>query len=399
MNKKKIIILVCAILVITNILTAVLVGLGFNYVGLIPGMFINTKGLSFEEIYKYNNVKKLIQTRYIENVDNNILMEGSIKGLAESVNDPYTIYMDKKEFESLQIHTKASYAGIGIVVGIDPKDNLIMVSEVIENSPAEKAKILAGDKIIKVEDTEVTGDNFEKAVDMIRGEKGTQVKVTVFREGESLPIEINVIRQEIELKTVKYKELPGNIGYIRIIQFAENTTDEFKNAMSDLKSKGITKLVIDVRDNPGGLLDQVVDLTGQLLPKGLVVYTVDKKNKREDFVSDGKGTTLPFVVLINERSASASEILAGAVKDSGKASLIGAKTFGKGVVQSVFELGDGSGIKLTTSKYYTPKGISINKIGVKPDIEIQLENNNKAISKLTYDEDKQLQKAIEVLNK
>jgi len=231
---------------------------------------------------------------------------------------------------------------------------------------------------------------------MIKGEKGTKVKITVWREETKQTLDFEVIRDEIEIITVKTKELSNDIGYIRIIQFADNTSQEFKNALVDLKSKGMKKLVIDLRDNPGGLLDQVVEVCGQLLPKGLVVYTIDRDGNRKDSFSQGKGIDMPYIVLINERSASASEILAGAVKDYSTGKLIGTKTYGKGVVQSVFKLKDGSGLKVTTSKYYTPKGISINKIGVQPDILVEL-NSDKSISKLTQEEDVQIKKAIEVL--
>lgn len=400
MDRKKVIIITSVAVIITNIFTVLLTGFGSEIVGLMSSSFVNAEGVSFQNIEKYNKVKDLLKTRYVDNVDDNKLMEGAIRGLADSLDDPYTVYMDKKEFESLEAYTKANYAGIGVVVGIDPKDNLIMISEVFEGSPAQKAQIIAGDKIIKVNDKEVTGDNFESAVNMIRGEKGSKVNLTVIRVIDSSPQEltISVPRDEIEITTVKTNQLLNDIGYIRILQFAEKTSVEFKNAVSELKNKGAKKLVIDVRDNPGGLLDQVVSICGQLLPRGLVVYTVDKNGKREDFYSQGGDLDIPFVVLINERSASASEILAGAVKDYKKAQLIGTKTYGKGVVQSVFELNDGSGIKVTTSKYYTPSGATINKVGVQPDVVVDLNDKHKAISSLTIDQDNQLKKAIEVLN-
>lgn len=396
MNKSKIIAIVAVLLVVTNISTAVFTGLGVKF---ITGLSINSRGASFSEVQKYNKVKSLLKGEFIGNVDDNNLMEGAIRGLAESVNDPYTQYLDKKDYESLEINTTGSYAGIGVVVGINPKDNLIMVSEVIENSPAEKAKILAGDKIVKVNDQEYTGDDFEKAVTAIKGQAGTNVKITVLRPGVNQPLDFNVTRQEIEIKTVKSKVLSNEIGYIRILQFGENTPDEFYTALKDLQSKGIKKLVIDLRDNPGGLLDSVVNVGGQILGKKLIVYTVNKQGERKNYISQGKGTDIPIAVLVNERSASASEIFAGAMKDYKRARLIGTKTYGKGVVQSVIPLGDGSALKLTTSKYYTPNGISINKIGISPDIPVELQNKDTAISALTLEQDIQLQKAIEVLGK
>lgn len=396
MNKKKIIVIVVILLVVTNISTAVITGLS---VKLIIGLSMNSRGVSFSEVQKYNRVKSLLKGEFIGNTDDNTLMEGSIRGLAEALDDPYTQYMDKKEYDSLEIHTKGSYAGIGVVVGIDPKDNLIMVSEVIENSPAEKSKILAGDKIVKVNDQEFTGDDFEKAVSAIKGQEGTNVKVTVIRKGVNQPLDFNVTRQEIEIKTVKGKELSNGVGYIRILQFGENTSNEFDVVFKDLQSKGVKELVIDLRDNPGGLLDSVVDVGGQILGKRLIVYTVNKQGEKKNYYSQGKGVDMPIVVLVNERSASASEIFAGAIKDYKRAKLVGTKTYGKGVVQSVIPLGDGSALKLTTSKYYTPNGISINKIGIIPDVSIELSDKDTAISKLTLEQDTQLQKAIEVLGK
>lgn len=396
MEKKKIIVIVAILLVITNISTAVLTGLG---VKLISGLSINSSGVSLSEVQKYNKVKRLLKGEFIENVDDNKLMEGSVRGLAESVDDPYTQYMDKKEYESLEIHTKGSYAGIGVVVGIDPNDNLIMVSEVIENSPAEKSEIFAGDKIVKVDDKEFTGDDFEKAVTAIKGNEGTKVKITIIRKGVNQPLDFDVTRQKVEIKTVKGKEFSTGIGYIRILQFAENTSEEFDAAFSDLQGKGMNSLVIDLRDNPGGLLDSVVDLGGQILGKKLITYTVNKQGERKNYYSQGTGTDIPIVVLVNERSASASEIFAGVMKDYKRAKLVGVKTYGKGVVQSVIALGDGSALKLTTSKYYTPNGISIHKIGISPDVEVELPDKNTAISKLALEEDIQLQKAIEVLGK
>ena len=396
MEKRKVIAIIIAVVLVTNVITLYFSGLGVKAIDSVYNSLVNTDGVSLSNIEKYNYVKDLLKSEYVDNVDDNLLMEGAIRGLAESINDPYTEYMDKNEFEKLETYTKANYPGIGVVVGVNPKDKLIIISEVFDNSPAQKSKLSVGDEIIKVNDIEVTGDELDKAVSMIKGEKGTKVKITVWREETKQTLDFEVIRDEIEIITVKTKELSNDIGYIRIIQFADNTSQEFKNALVDLKSKGMKKLVIDLRDNPGGLLDQVVEVCGQLLPKGLVVYTIDRDGNRKDSFSQGKGIDMPYIVLINERSASASEILAGAVKDYSTGKLIGTKTYGKGVVQSVFKLKDGSGLKVTTSKYYTPKGISINKIGVQPDILVEL-NSDKSISKLTQEEDVQIKKAIEVL--
>lgn len=398
MSKKNAIIITIVAVLLTNLLTITVIGFGVSMV--MSGNQINVEGIPLEEIKTFNKVKNLIEEYYVEPLDYKKMIVGSMKGFASAIGDPYTEYFDKDEFEQLKVFTNANYAGIGIVLSVDPKDNLLMITEVFEDSPSEKSKLISGDKIIQVNDVYVDGDNFDKAVQMIKGPKGTSVNITILRNGEPDPIKFVVNRDEIDIKTVKSKLLQDKVGYIRIIQFGEKTPTEFAKAVETLKIEGMEKLVIDVRDNPGGLLDEVVDISGQIIGNKLVVYTVDKNNKREDYFpkNNSAGIELPMVLLINERSASASEILSGVIKDYKKGLLIGEKTFGKGVVQSVFPLSDGSGVKITTSKYYTPNGISIHKIGVQPDIKVEIEDKNQVLSNLPFEDDAQLKKALEVLN-
>lgn len=338
-------------------------------------------------------VKNIVEDNYIEKIDQDKMVEGAIKGMVDSVGDPYTVFMNKKEYEDLMTQTSGSYAGVGIYVG--DKDGKIVVIAPIEDSPAEKAGIKSGDIIYKVNDVEVSTKEMDKAVSMMKGKEGTDVKLTILREGTE-PKDYNVKRAKIVLKTVKGEMLKDNIGYIRITTFDEHTSEEFKTALSNLKAKGMKGLVLDLRDNPGGLLDQCVKVADELLGEGTVVYTVDNKGNKEIQKSDAKKLEVPLTVLVNGGTASASEIVSGAVRDFKAGTLIGTKTFGKGIVQQIIKLGDGTGVKVTMARYYTPAGESIQGKGITPGIVLELPKTNKN-EELTPEKDIQLQKAIEVI--
>ena len=319
---------------------------------------------------KLMGLKDYIKSNYVEGAEDNKLIEGAIKGMFESLGDPYSVYMTKEEFKNFNETTKGSYGGIGVIVSRS-EDGYVTVVAPIEDTPGEKAGLKTNDKIIKVDDKDIVGIDLEEAVALMKGKKGTKVTLTVMRDNVREPKIFEIIREEIILKTVKSNMMENNIGYIRITMFDEDTGSEFKKALKELTSKNMKGLILDLRQNPGGFINQCVDVADELLDEGLVVYTEDKAKKREDYKS-GKGKLeVPFVVLIDEGSASASEIVSGAIKDRKAGLLIGVKTFGKGLVQSIEQLKDGSGIKLTTQKYYTPNGISINKIGIQPDIEVK----------------------------
>ncbi len=319
---------------------------------------------------KLMGLKDYIKSNYVEGAEDNKLIEGAIKGMFESLGDPYSVYMTKEEFKNFNESTKGSYGGIGVIVSRS-EDGYVTVVAPIEDTPGEKAGLKTNDKIIKVDDKDIVGIDLEEAVALMKGKKGTKVTLTVMRDNVREPKIFEIIREEIILKTVKSNMMENNIGYIRITMFDEDTGSEFKKALKELTSQNMKGLILDLRQNPGGFINQCVDVADELLDEGLVVYTEDKAKKREDYKS-GKGKLeVPFVVLIDEGSASASEIVSGAVKDRKAGLLIGVKTFGKGLVQSIEQLKDGSGIKLTTQKYYTPNGISINKIGIQPDIEVK----------------------------
>ena len=323
-----------------------------------------------KDMEKLLSLKEYIKGYYVEGAEDNKLIEGAIKGMFESLEDPYSVYMTKDEFKNFNESTKGSYGGIGVIV-TRSEDGYVTVVAPIEDTPGERAGLKTNDRIIKVDDKDIIGIDLEAAVTLMKGKKGTEVVLTVMRGDIKEPREYKITREEIILKTVKSNMMENNIGYIRISMFDEDTGNEFRKALTNLTAKDMKGLVLDLRQNPGGFIDQCVQVADELLDEGLVVYTEDKSKKREDYKSKNGKVEVPFVVLIDEGSASASEIVSGAVKDRKAGLLIGVKSFGKGLVQSIEQLKDGSGMKLTTQKYYTPNGISINKVGIQPDIEVK----------------------------
>ena len=346
---------------------------------------------------KLLGLKGYIKSNYVEDAEDNQLIEGAIKGMFESLGDPYSLYMTKEEFKNFNESTKGSYGGIGVIVSRS-EDGYVTVVAPIEDTPGEKAGLKTNDKIIKVDDKDIIGIDLEAAVALMKGKKGTKVTLTIMRDNVRESKVFEIIREEIILKTVKSNVMEKDIGYIRITMFDEDTGSEFKKALKELKAQKIKGLIVDLRQNPGGFINQCVEVADELLDEGLIVYTEDKVKKREDYKSKQGKLDVPFVMLIDEGSASASEIVSGAVKDRKAGLLIGVKTFGKGLVQSIEQLKDGSGMKLTTQKYYTPNGISINKVGIQPDIEVKIpeikEGENPEDVK-----DIQLERAVEELIK
>ena len=368
-------------IIVTNLITA-------SVLIFVPIKTIGGKVLVNGEDYQF--------FKQYEKIDDSKMVEGAIKGMVNGLDDPYTVFMNKKEFDELKTSTQGSFTGVGIYIG--DKDGKIVVVAPIEDSPAEKAGIKSGDIITKVNDQEVSAKESDKAVAMMKGKAGTKVKITIYREGVGEK-DIEVTREKIVFKTVKSEMLSDNIAYIRITTFDENTSKAFISALDDMKSKGMKGLILDLRDNPGGLLDECKVVADKLLGKGTIVYTLDKDGNKEVLESDEDKINVPLVILTNGGTASASEIVSGAVRDHKAGTLIGTTTFGKGLVQTVIPLIDGTGIKVTTARYYTPSGECIQKKGIKPDIEIPLPENlkDKPISELNRAEDVQLKKAIEVI--
>lgn len=356
------------------------------------------KRLSKQIEDKVDSIDAIIDARYLDEVDKDKVESYMYKGMIAGLGDPYSTYYTKEEYNQMMESTNGKYKGIGVYVSQDPNTKKITIADVIEGGPAQEAGLKAGDVIIKVEDEDITQQDINSVTAKIKGEAGKPVRVTVLRaeDGkEEKELEFNVDRREIEVKTIKYEMLADKVGYIQITEFDETTVDQFKKAIDDLNKQNMKGLVVDLRDNPGGLLTSVSSMLDYILPEGLVVYTQDKYGNKDEYKSDSKtALNVPMTVLTNGNSASASEIFAGAVQDYGVAKLVGTKTFGKGIVQEVRKLSDGSAIKLTISKYYTPKGRNIHGTGIEPDIEVELD---KEVSGENYskDKDNQLKKAID----
>lgn len=391
------------LLIVTNIATALIVAAITIFVPKLElngGIIVGDSDYTFlNKFQKLASIKNKLQEYYVDydEVDEEKLIEGAISGMVDSIGDPYTAYLDKEDYASFMTTTTGSYAGIGIYVSA--LDGKLVVVAPIEDTPAAKAGIKSGDIISKVDGTEVTGSEMDKAVSMMKGTPGTEVTLTIYREGVGYK-DITMKRATITLKTVKHEMLKDNIGYIRITTFDENTADNFKAALDDLKASGMKGLVIDLRDNPGGLLSTSTKIADMLLGKGTIVYTIDANGKREDEPSDDNKLDMPLTLLVNGGSASASEIVSGAVRDFKAGTLIGTKTFGKGLVQRILDLEDGTGLKVTIARYYTPSGECIQGIGITPDIVVEFnEEQQKKYDdgKLDFYEDPQMLKAIETI--
>ena len=328
-----------------------------------------------------------------QDVDESTLEEGVYKGLLESLDDPYSVYYTHDELVQLQQQTEGIYYGIGAYISQDNEMGYVRVSKIIKNTPAEASGLQQDDYIYKVDGEDMQGKDSSYVVSKIKGEAGTKVTITVVREGATDPIDIEVERQKIESPTVEYQMLDNDMAYIQITEFDLVTTEQFEEAYKQAQADGMKGLILDLRSNPGGNLSTVCDIARMILPKGLIVYTEDKYGKREEYTCDGANQIkVPLVVLTNGYSASASEILAGAVKDYGIGTLVGTTTYGKGIVQKVINLSDGSAVKLTVSNYFTPNGNNIHKIGIDPDVEVEFD-----AEQYKNGVDNQLEKAKEVL--
>ncbi|HHX17302.1 MAG TPA: S41 family peptidase [Clostridium sp.] len=363
------------------------------------GMVFDKNKVDFVNVKKYREVYNILRKYFYEEVDENVLLEGSIAGMANSLQDPYTVYFTKEQMELFMERSRGSYVGIGVTVNM-PEDGILTVVEPFEDSPAIEAGMKMGDKIVKVDGEDVTTiRDSDMIVSMIKGEENTTVEITVYRPSEEKYIDFEIMRKTIKIVNVTSEMLENNIGYIRISMFDSECAHYFGMHLNQLIDKGMEGLIIDVRDNPGGDFDEVVAIANRLVPEGLIVYIEDRAGNRTERTSDKTQLDKPIAILINEYSASASEILAGAIKDHKKGTLIGQKTFGKGLVQNVIQLDDGAGLKLTTATYFTPLGINIHKKGIEPHIEVELDEESRflPVSQLPKEEDKQLQEAIKVI--
>lgn len=372
------------------LIVAICVGFGINAVKTETG---SKTTISSEVSGKLDFLKDVIDLKYLEKTDEKTLEENIYKGLLQGLNDPYSVYYTKDEYDALKEETSGSYCGIGALVSQNADTGVITAINVFKGSPAEKAGMKNGDIIFKVEDKEVTGEDLNNVVAKMKGEKDTKVKINVYRTSEKEYIDLEITRDKVDVPTVEHKMLDKSkgIGYIQITQFEEVTYDQFKEALDDLKKRGMKSVIFDLRNNPGGLYDTVCEMLDDLLPEGTLVYTKDKDGNKQEKKSDANFLDMPMVVLQNENSASASEIFAGAIQDFGAGKIVGTQSFGKGIVQSIIPLSDGSAVKLTVEKYYTPKGVNIHGKGITPDVKVEISKDGK--------KDNQLQKAIEVIEK
>ena len=331
---------------------------------------------------------QVVKGQYVGTAEGPLLMTGSLKGMVNSLGDPYSVYLDPKMYSELMLETKGSFGGVGIVLGV--KDKQLTVVAPIEGTPAETAGILSGDLIVKIDGQDTKDMALDEAVGKIRGKEGSKVTLTIQRTGQEVE-EYSLTRATIVLKSVSGKILENGIGYIRLSMFSETTGNDFTQKMSELTEQGMTSLILDLRNNPGGLIGESVKVARLLVPQGPIVSVIGKDGERETSQSYLEKTPLPLVVLINGGSASASEIVAGAIQDTGAGKLIGVKTFGKGSVQRIIPLDKDSAVKITIAEYHTPKYRSIHGKGIEPDIVVEMPKDKDAKS------DPQLDKAIEVL--
>ncbi len=393
--------------VIISALTASCIFIGVKFADLMQHR--RAKPVSMEEtaaenvvnddsMAKLEAIEEVIGEYYYqeEDINTDAMIEGMYAGIVDSLGDPYSVYYTAEEWKQMMQDTEGIYYGIGAYISLDKTTGFGKINGVIENTPAQDAGLRENDIIYKIDGESAQGLDLTEIVSRIKGEEGTTVHLTIYREGESDYLEMDVVRRQIESPTVNYEMLDDHIGYIQITEFDDVTVNQFDEAMKEIQKADAAGLILDLRSNPGGSLSAVVDISRQLLPEGLIVYTEDRSGKRVEYSCDGDHEIrIPLVVLVNGNSASASEILAGAIKDYEKGLLVGTTTFGKGIVQRILPLTDGTAIKLTVSAYYTPKGNNIHNIGIEPDIICEFDGD------AYYDDgfDNQLERGIEEINK
>jgi len=365
-KKQKTLMSIVIILLITVFMTGMMVGKGLRSA-------LSAESEVYEELKIFAEVLSLIQKNYVEQTNSKDLVYGAIRGMLNTL-DPHSAFMSPDMYKEMQVDTKGEFGGLGIQIGI--KENRLTVIAPIEGTPADRAGIKSGDFIVKVDEDSTKEMTLMEAVERMRGPKGTKVKLTIEREGVDEPFVFDLIRETIKIDSVKSKMLDNHIGYLRVSQFQEMTAKDLSSALKKLKDEKMQSIILDLRNNPGGLLTAAVETTELFIPPGKVVVSIkgrDAKKAKDEYQSSDKDPydTYPMIVLVNEGSASASEIVSGALQDWGRAIILGTTTFGKGSVQTILQLSDGSGLRLTTAKYYTPKGRSIQNIGITPDIVVK----------------------------
>lgn len=366
--KKRVLVLIIVIVTVAAVSMSVLAKAGDKKEELDGGYFSNLK-----ELKQISEIMDIVRTKFVgeKEITREDLVHGAIKGMIEVLDDPHSNYFSKKEMKEFTQDIKGEYAGVGMVVG--KQDNILTVVSPIEDTPAQKAGMRPKDKILKIENESTLDLNLEKCVEKLKGQAGSKVKILVAREGVEKPFEVTLERAVIKLKYVKYKMLDNNIGYLRLTQFGENVSQDVRKAVEDMLLKqNMKSMILDLRNDPGGSLSEAINVASIFIDKSPIVTVKEKSGQTEVYDPKGKAyTNFPLVVLINEGSASASEIVAGAVKDHKRGILVGEKTYGKGSVQNLMPFEGGDGMKLTIAKYYTPSGVCIHKIGIQPDIIIE----------------------------
>lgn len=390
------------LIVLVAFVTFMITSIGF-YQYFVKGNSLN-KYLAFMTSDESQDISQLLDTYrsvinkyYLGEVDEESLKEGAIQGYIEGLGDPYTEYISKEDMEDYLQDTMGNFVGIGIYMVQDTKTNQIMVLSPIKGSPAERAGIKPGDYIISVNGEECTASDMTVIATKIKGEEGSTVKLQILRGEETLDFEIT--RENVIINPVEEEVLENNIGYIEFSSFDEDTAEQFKTKFEELQAQGITSLIIDLRNNGGGIVEEALDIAGYIADKdSVLLYEVDKDNNEEvEKNDDNPIINMPVIILTNENTASSSEILAGALKDLGKAKIVGTTTYGKGVIQQILTLPDGSGLKITTEKYLTPNRTEINEVGIEPDETVELPESVESIFNVERSQDTQLQKAIEML--
>lgn len=383
---------------VVGMLLCIMLGLILDRCGVIRILTYDKGVLTSEEqkaiLAKSKGVLRCIDEYYYGDIDHKKMEDNIYRGIVNGLGDKYAEYFNKEEYQRMSESLAGTIYGIGAYVSQKKDTGEVYIVKPMTDGPAEKAGIKSGDVIYSVDDKVIKGMNLSAVLELVHGKKGTKVKIKVIHANETVPEELVIVRDLVEVDTVVSEMLEGSIGYIQITNFDSVTPKQFSKQLGELESKEMKALIVDLRDNGGGVLDGVISVIDRMLPKGVATYTLNKDNKKDVYyLRDDVQVQVPVAVLVNENTASASELFAGAMQDSGKAVLVGTNTFGKGIVQSFIDFEDGSAVKLTTSKYYTPKGRNIHEKGLKPDIEIKLDLAT--IGKKTPDN--QMQKAIDYL--
>lgn len=339
----------------------------------------STSDNTYEKLKVFSEILSLLESNYVEKVNSDDLVEGAIRGLLKTL-DPHTSYLPPDSYKRMQVETSGKFGGLGIEISM--RKGILTVISPIEDTPAFKAGILAGDKIIKIEDESTLDITLSEAVNLLRGDRGAPIKITIFREGLEEPKEYTIVRDVIKVRSLTSKIYNSNIGYVKIRNFTKTTSSDLDKALAKFESKNVQKLVLDLRNNPGGLLNQAVEVSDRFLDEeNLIVYTqgrTEDQNMRFTTHDRGRQVSYPMIILVNGGSASASEIVAGALQDLGRAVILGTQTFGKGSVQTIIPLSEGSALRLTTARYYTPSGKVIQENGITPDIIVEMPRFNRS---------------------